>query len=133
MDVPLIYNIINMAPNSASPKMIATMTTASKSYTFNKCKQQSKSGVVKAKKPSGFTLFKPFGCGQCRMRFIQMEQLQKHVRFHNQEKKLTSLQAKSDETVQKTNSKTLKCCLPDCGKMFKTREALGSHIRRMHF
>ena len=53
----LIYNIINMAPNSASPKMITTMTTASKSYTFIKCKQQSKSGVVKAKKPSGFTLF----------------------------------------------------------------------------
>ena len=122
-----------MAPNSASPKMITTMTTASKSYTFIKCKQQSKSGVVKAKKTSGFTLFKPFGCGQCRMRFIQMDQLQKHVRFHNQEKKLTSLQAKSDETVQKTNSKTLNCCLPDCGKMFKTRKALGNHIRRMHF
>ena len=121
-----------MAPNSASPKMIATMTTASKSYTFIKCKQQSKSGVVKAKKPSGFTLFKPFGCGQCRMRFIQMDQLQKHVRFHNQEKKLNSSQAKTTENVQIPNISTLKCCLPDCGKMFKTRKALGNHIRRMH-
>ena len=122
-----------MAPNSASPIMIATMTTASKSYTFSKCKQQSKSGVVKAKKPSGFTLFKPFGCGQCRMRFIQMDQLQKQVRYHNQEKRLTSPEAKLDGNEQKTNSKILKCCLPDCDKSFKSRKALGNHIRRMYF
>ena len=121
-----------MAPNSAAPKITSTMTTASKS-SFIKCKQQPKCGLEKAKKPSGFTLFKPFGCGQCRMRFIQMDQLQKHVRFHNQEKRLTSSQAKSDENVQKTNSKILKCCLPNCDKIFKSRRALGNHIRRMHF
>ena len=108
MDIPLIYNIINMAPNSASPKITSTISTASKSYTFFKCKQQSKSGLVKAKKPSGFTLFKPFGCGQCRMRFIQMDQLQKHVRFHNQEKKLNSSQTKFTENVQIPNTSTLK-------------------------
>ena len=121
-----------MAPNSASPKFTSTVITESKSYTFIKCKQQSKSGRVKAKKLYGFTLFKPFGCGQCRMRFIQMDQLQKHVRFHNQEKKLNSSQAKSTENVQIPNISTLKCCLPDCGKMFKTRNALGNHIRRIH-
>ena len=49
-----------------------------------------KKTLTKAKKKPGFSLFKPFGCGQCRMRFIQLDQLQKHVRFHNQEKNLMS-------------------------------------------
>ena len=91
-----------------------------------------KKSLTKAKKRSGFSLFKPFGCGQCRMRFIQMDQLQKHVSFHNKEKELISKQTSSFDTVQGKPIGSIKCCFPGCEKMFKTRKTLGNHIRRLH-
>ena len=94
--------------------------------------RKNKKTLTKAKKKSKFSLFKPFGCGQCRMRFIQMDQLQKHVRYHNQEKNLLSSEkCTSDSSHGKTN-RSISCCFPGCDKMFKTRKALGNHIRKDH-
>ena len=91
-----------------------------------------KKTLTKAKKKSGFSLFKPFGCGQCRMRFIQMDQLQKHVRFHNQEKNLMSSQTSTSASTQEKLKRVIRCCFPGYDKMLKTRKALGNHIRKDH-
>ena len=91
-----------------------------------------KKTLTKAKKRSGFSLFKPFGCGQCRMRFIQMDQLQKHVRYHNQEKNLMSPQKSTSASTQEKTVRAIKCCFPGCDKILKTRKALGHHIRKDH-
>ena len=91
-----------------------------------------KKTLTKSKKRSGFSLFKPFGCGQCRMRFIQMDQLQKHVRFHNQEKNLMSSQKSTSATTQDESIRSISCCFPGCEKMLKTRKALRNHIRKDH-
>ena len=91
-----------------------------------------KKTLTKAKKRSGFSLFKPFGCGQCRMRFIQMDQLQKHVRFHNQEKNLMSSQKSTSASTKEKSIRSISCCFPGCNKILKTRKALGNHIRKDH-
>ena len=91
-----------------------------------------KKTLTKSKKRSGFSLFKPFGCGQCRMRFIQMDQLQKHVRFHNQEKNLMSSQKSTSATTQDESIRSISCSFPGCDKMLKTRKALRNHIRKDH-
>ena len=97
-----------------------------------KKENEVKKTLTKAKKRSGFSLFKPFGCGQCRMRFIQMDQLQKHVRFHNQEKNLMSSQKSTSASAQEKSIRSIRCCFPGCDKMLKTRKALGNHIRKDH-
>ena len=95
-------------------------------------KNSTKKTITKVKKQSGFSLFKPFECGQCRMRFIQMDQLQKHVRYHNQEMEINSSQTNPATTSQEKTIIAIRCCLPGCDKKFKTRKALGNHIRKVH-
>ena len=111
-------------------------TMLSKSKSHQVCDPRKNNSVkrplTKAKKQSRFSLFKPFGCGQCKMRFIQMDQLQKHVRFHNQEKELIVKQTISSAITQERAIGAIRCCLPGCDKMFKTRKTLGNHIRRVH-
>lgn len=123
-----------MAPNSTPSVNMASLSQKLKHHILSdsKIKIPVKKHCTKDKKLSGFTLFKPFGCGQCRMRFIHMDELQKHVRFHNKEKDLISSQSTSTTKDQETDKGGIMCCLPGCNKMFKSRRTLGNHIRRVH-
>ena len=107
---------------------------SSNSYNVNCARKSSslKKSPTTIKKRQRFSLFKPFGCGQCRMRFIQMDQLKKHVRFHEQEKKLMSSKDGSLPSSQNNETSPHTCCFPGCNKMLKTHKALVNHIRKVH-
>ena len=133
-----MQNIDNMAPKSSPSKRstlnkekLNKITNAISNLVCSAKKHKSaKHTPTNGKKLSGFSLFKPFGCGQCRMRFVQMDQLQKHVRFHEQEKKLLS--SKDLPITKKKNITSITCCFPGCDKVLNSRKALGNHIRKIH-
>ena len=127
-----------MAPKSSTSKKstlnnekLHKISKAISNLVCSSIKHKSNKNTSKSvKKVTGFSLFKPFGCGQCRMRFVQMDQLQKHVRFHEQEKKL--LPSKDLSITKKKNITSITCCFPGCDKVLSSRKALGNHIRKIH-
>ena len=133
------FNYLSRSSKSKADSCIENneqSTVLSKSKSHQVCDTRNNNSVKKtlskAKKHAGFSLFKPFGCGQCKMRFIQMDQLQKHVMFHNQKNELIMKQKISSASTQEKAIGAIMCCLPGCDKMFKTRKTLGNHIRRVH-